>query len=67
MLLKKSMRQVAMLLSATLSDETIAAIMNDLVCVEDNDDLAVDVCDSGKRLFNELTEMRPDAVAKATK
>ena len=58
-------RRIAKALCATCSEETIADILNALLCVDCEPSLSDRESESGQRLFDQLSDMRPDAVSMA--
>lgn len=60
-----TIREIAAVLARRLTVETMADVMNSLLNCSSDDDLSDHDADLGERLFDLLTEMRPDAVSVA--
>jgi len=63
----ESVREIATILSKLLPEQTMADLMNCLLCCNYEEALSDAEAETGSRLFDLLTEMRPDAVSVAVR
>lgn len=59
--LRPSCREIAFLLSKVLPPQELAIVINGLLSCESNDRLSDRESELGQRLFNQLTEISPEA------
>jgi hypothetical protein len=57
----------AKVLTACLSDDQLAVILNGLLCCDENEKLSDYEIGAGNRLFDAISDQRPEAVAIAAK
>jgi hypothetical protein len=62
---KRTVHQTAEVLSASLNDETVAILLNELLGVDANPALTDEEVGIGEILFDRLSQLRPSAVQLA--
>src|SRR5213076_1178953 len=62
---KRIVDEISGIISRACSDRQIAELLNVLVSVNDDEDLSDFQCELGGRLFERLTQLRPECVEAA--